>query len=643
MPDSDQRQERTPTRWYGITDAEVLLQRVRSEALALLQEHNTNIYGMDPESLKYPYGWVSPQESLNLVKEKDFRYESRYGTEVAQVELLDTDRGPINVTIFKLADMLVEINELDRKIRFTTKGITFEININEKFYKRPVTYIDESGVERTVIIEDHGLLNALTSPYVYYNTGYGEAILINDTTTEIRECQAKGEISFNPVKEKFPDGTTREFDDKGRVTSEQLPDGTITTWEYDLTIEKMLNRSLFSNTQMDGRYTLDGACDRDASHGLWDTLCDNIGNIYLKKVTRGNETAFYICDVYVGKMVKHGKGATPHRKTDASQHIDNLTQCYDAQGRLVEEIIGYMYTYPGNEYVEENSEYYERMNTYFANGNIKMTKMLGAPDGLKVGDSIYYDPDTDGKEIARTEYNGSLMYAADKPEARAAMKQRFLMAMEKGDIQEAKLALGMILNSFTPFNNPQFVVTDYSLLVRNDVIKFDIKVLDDGKILIGAIYEDRHWAGESFRGGGIEWYWKAAAVVIDLEGEGCGLVASCQTSRINVRHSSDPNQDLWNKLDDRFMTINPQTGELTIGFRVWGTWKESATLDLRAKIAEYDEFAASSKAEMQESGKTTADRVRQYKEATEQQIAEHIIPDSSIADQLESNGSEHNR
>ena len=44
-----------------------------------------------------------------------------------------------------------------------------------------------------------------------------------------------------------------------------------------------------------------------------------------------------------------------------------------------------------------------------------------------------------------------------------------------------------------------------------------MKVLDDGKVAFGAIYEDRHQINETFKGNGIECYWKATAIIWDPE------------------------------------------------------------------------------------------------------------------------------
>ena len=120
----------------------------------------------------------------------------------------------------------------------------------------------------------------------------------------------------------------------------------------------------------------------------------------------------------------------------------------------------------------------------------------------------------------------------------------------------------------------------------------------------------------------------SSAVIVDLQDDACGIVAECNTSRINVRHETNPNLDLWNKLDDNFMEIDEKTGELTVGLKRKGhaEWEVSASIDLKQKIAEYDKLAASIKNDVATPGhkKDIADQVKKFKEATEQQTEKNI-------------------
>jgi len=125
-----------------------------------------------------------------------------------------------------------------------------------------------------------------------------------------------------------------------------------------------------------------------------------------------------------------------------------------------------------------------------------------------------------------------------------------------------------------------------SLCVRNELQSTQLKVLDDGKVAFGAIYEDRHWVNETFKGNGIEWYWKASAIILDVE-KG-NIVASCSTARENVRHRTDPNLDLWNKIDNHdFMDFDGKT--LKVALKNASTKQEYAKASVEVDFEKYNQ------------------------------------------------------
>lgn len=276
------------------------------------------------------------------------------------------------------------------------------------------------------------------------------------------------------------------------------------------------------------------------------TTWEYIGEDTYKSVTKGNETLKYKNDEYTGKIVIEGQKSS----------------VYDANDRIVTE--------------EENGI----KKTYYKNGNIKTKE----DNGVTV---THYDPNDNEREIAY-EHMGQL-FVFNKKFA-AEMNKDYKEAIRKGNMQEAKsclLKMCMALNYF----EPRKYNTSCSMLVKNELQKYQIKDLGDGKVAFGAIFEDRHWVKETFRGNGIEWYWKGAAAIIDVEN--CGLVASCETANERVRHPTDSKYDLWNKLDSEFITIDEKNGKLTVGLKAdkknGGEYYTKASIDYKEKIVEYDE------------------------------------------------------
>ena len=583
---------------------EKLISQKRSEAETLLKKNNTNIFNVKPEQ------GVHGEPQLYLADWHDdhgyeYRYERRGDWEILIVYCKVDDGYGNERVICKHKDMILDLQEDvsstwkyleifqqgDVSIKLPGRGYSFRNKV--------VEYTDKFGTKKTFRMQNGDLLDDLMrdsySILRSYDAKY-TAILTNRFYSFL-----KGEsVGLEQISEKRTDGTTIEY--------EQDPD---------------LGRSLFEKEA--NHY--DGMSILDAMEKINDDVAkeklDAVNHHVLKKVSHDTETTFYINDVYLGKAVVDKEQPKGEYLGD---NLESVTHCYDCNGKLVEEYI-YRPVEPEN-IRKYGTPGYLVLMTYFDNGNIKMKKRLGGEPSLSEN-ATYYDPNDNGRHLAFTQFNNSLMYARDDPESRKAMKDRFEIAMKTNDLQEARLALKMIFTSLKPFGIPEKITTEGSVIVRGQLIKFAVKVLGDGKIAVGGIYEDRHWVNETYKGNGIEWYWKASAVIFDLQNDADGVVAECHTDRINVRHQTDPNRDLWNKLDDNFMEIDEKTGKLTVGLKreYHDEWEVSASIDLKQKIAEYDKLVASIKnndATTPEHKKDIAEKVKKYKEATEQQAEKNI-------------------
>ena len=586
--------------WPDVEDTDEYFNLAKAEAEKLLAQNKTNIYGPYSDAIGEEYG-LRCVSLHGLHGYNTLRYESLDGVEAVKgVEKVIDDRY-YNTwrarTIIKYKDMTVECDELRNKRRFIKGDIVIETSNDHGFYlgvdffgivkSVTGTYIDKSGIKTKFSIKDPVQLDMILERRFFTD---GEKMLYN--VNDIKK--ALDALELQKVSERLPDGTYREFDSFGRITSESLPDGKLTTWSY----EKIKSGD---NTWFDPFYRIYGL-------GYLDNFEYNHGIYAVRKVKQGNTTLFYINDGYAGKVVT----------TESEHGKEKHTYVYNYQDTLIEDTNESVFGLDNNHHM---TVIYK--TKYFDNGNKKSMETI-AGEGRSIGNVIYYDPEHNGREIAHTEYKGSLIYTNDYTEDRKAMKKCFEIAMTQGNKVEANKALELIANSFLKFR-PDHLSTDNSLLVLDDAIATDIKILDDGKILVGSVYEDRHWVGTTklLRGNGIEWYWKVAAVIIDLESESCGLVAECKTPRINVRHKTDPNQDLWNKIDrDEFMILDPKTGILTVGLKMdkehGNGWVVSKTVDVKTKIAEYDAFVAEVRAQQSpESIKSVSDKVQKFKEVSE--------------------------
>ena len=170
------------------------------------------------------------------------------------------------------------------------------------------------------------------------------------------------------------------------------------------------------------------------------------------------------------------------------------------------------------------------------------------------------------------------------------LKKRFERAVASGDMAKAKEILLQIFKS----TRPMYSHSDFcSLFIKNELKNFTFKYLGDGKVAIGRIYENRSWISENFilGGGGIQWHWMADAALINLTDDGFDLIASCESASVKVRHELDHKLDLWNKLDNEFLEIDPETGILTVGLKMdkkhGGEWVTKATIDIEKAFAKH--------------------------------------------------------
>jgi len=102
------------------------------------------------------------------------------------------------------------------------------------------------------------------------------------------------------------------------------------------------------------------------------------------------------------------------------------------------------------------------------------------------------------------------------------------------------------------------------MCVRDSLHSSNIKILDDGKIAFGAIYEDRNWIKETFIGNAVEWKWYGCVAVVDLAKQ--EIVDSARTKSIKVRDRQSSAKDIWQDIDTHnFMRVKNNTIEVKLG------------------------------------------------------------------------------
>ncbi|MBR0212785.1 MAG: hypothetical protein IJQ55_04215, partial [Alphaproteobacteria bacterium] len=484
----------TKSKETNVIDANELLEKVRTKAHKILEKHNTKICTFSFADR----GWQSRNWSssegipdLYMVKfqmdlfepfERDFWYEKRGDIEIATTFVKSTKpwlHEPVaNRMVLKLKNIMFYCDFEARTAFFIKDGIKVSWREGE-----PIKYKDKSGVEYTLAdyIFPHGIFGYRRENIIYDLDGFS---LGNSWETMLHTDMWKflENFDFLSVNEKYPDGTYREFDKDGRIIKDVSPDGTETIYAYPQELSLAMNKEekIFKLVS-DVEFVLKRISKTRIS-------------LVLKKVVKANETLYYLNNSYAGKVVtqketeKRGLG-----------EIVSGTYTYDSRDKLVESIETEYHFYPKS----SQKVYKTYKSEYFDNGNIKSKECIS---GVHSGDTIYYDPENNGKEIAHTTHNNSLLFAFNDPKARKAMKKSFEIAMKQGNMKEAKMALEAILNSFAGLK-PDYFHTGISLMVRGELIALDIKVLDDNKIAIGSVYENRYWVGTTplLRGNGIEW------------------------------------------------------------------------------------------------------------------------------------------
>lgn len=261
------------------------------------------------------------------------------------------------------------------------------------------------------------------------------------------------------------------------------------------------------------------------------------------------------------EITYHENGLKKHEK-----HIDGTEITYYASGYASGKIATKSYTRRETDNTDSTvHETYSVINNgellkreVFSGGTHKLTEYYegGKLRKEEMGEKTYYY-DKSG-ELAFYEEAGRVFFM-DQTASYKLLKKDFLEKIKEGKDEEAMQSFVTMCRAID-YKGHEYraLKPDGSLFVKNDLMHMQMQVLDDGKIAFGAIYEDRHWINETFKGNGIEWYWKASAIILDPETG--NVVASCGTGRLNVRHRTDPNKDLWNKIDGKdFMEFDGET------------------------------------------------------------------------------------
>jgi len=336
-----------------------------------------------------------------------------------------------------------------------------------------------------------------------------------ETATKMLACDGELPAEYKKflASEKLSDGTVRIWDDNGYIAHEKIPHVVERTWENGV-----LKEEIFGEGDLKEKIL----CGADPE------MIGYIKEILQKRYTFDTLPDGTVRTLYRGKVISENRPNGDYRVI--SSRRDGAGVWYTS--------------YPNG----------KRMFEWTSKDEYKKWNKDGTLQQKAGGGFTYY-------------YENGQMKSIEGPDGMYFVKEntehgRFKAALEAGDVREAESCLREIcLRATRRGRSLESRCDGVSLMVRNSLNHTQMKILDDGLVAFGAVFENRHWVEEKMLGGGIEWYWCAAAVLLDVE-KG-NVVASCNTDTINVRDRYDPRRDKWKYIDTQdFMDF--EDGKLTV-------------------------------------------------------------------------------
>jgi len=346
---------------------------------------------------------------------------------------------------------------------------------------------------------------------------------------------------FPLVYEKLPNGTERTYKN-GYTERECIPDLVCRAWDNGVLFFEQFNRFDILET----------------------VVYDD------KNVTSETRKDGTVCTFYQGKLVSENRPNYSHNTVTSRVDDNGVVRAFFPDGQP-------MFIYDGARY-----------QWWAQNGRVKQA--CGYVGGTKEKRNAvltqYFDTSNEKNGRLAAEGMGFVFIDGDFND----LKKNFDECIAKQDMKRAVAILKYIcLGADKIFNLHRQDYRAYdgiSMMARNCLDSTQIKVLDNGLIAFGVIFEDRYFVKSSFMGG-IEWYWRAVGIVLDIENG--AVVAKCATPCINVRDRFDPNKDKWKHIDTHDF-MNVKDGKLTVRLGAY----ESASCDI--DMEKYNQFLNAVKA-----------------------------------------------
>ena len=493
---------------------------------------------------------MAKRTKQKILSHKNINPETqRYMCKMVDNQLFEMVADPSSrFTVIKYGDVTIEYGK--SHIKYTDKDKTKEFDTEIAPVAGWVFNIKDNEFKEDDSVKSYYLSEAMNR-LCYSSSGGFNNYKFERLFDDILDCVKEDKLKLSLATERFKDGSLVSFDKDGRKIYEKLSDGTKISYYENGNKKK-----------------------EDLSDGTKISYYEN-GNKAKEDLSDGTKISYYE-NGYISKK-EYSTIVTQMWKHDS---VDILLPVVEKYSDTVDILLPV---------VEKYSDTVESQLVEKSIGNDVSTYKNGVIytqtyHGMHYPKTYYYDKN--GK-MAFGKYTGGQLIFCDQTVAYNHLKEQFKNELEKGNTEEALKSFIDMCEVIDYAGHEYDRHADFgSLCVRNELQGTQLKVLDDGKVAFGAIYEDRHWVNETFKGNGIEWYWKASAIILDVE-KG-NIVASCSTARENVRHRTDPNLDLWNKIDNHdFMDFDGKT--LKVAFKNASTKQEYAKASVEVDFEKYNQ------------------------------------------------------
>lgn len=384
----------------------------------------------------------------------------------------------------------------------------------------------------------------------------------DSTTSQYENCKIVDEFmesdgdkseqyrqKFSLIYEKLPNGTERIYENR-YVKKENIPNLVKRLW-----CDGILRRENFerSNIREYVRYDHENTTSEICKDGTIRTL-------------------------YHGKLVSENRPNYTHNTVTTNIDDRGIIRAFFPDGQL-------MFICDGGIYQQwDRNGLVKQKCGCFKSANADPKQELNPSNSAL---TYYYDTSTEENKLLAAEGWGFVFIDGKIKD----LKKNFDECMAKNDLNQAVEILKWMCLSmddiFRLWRQEYKAYDGISMMARNCLDSTQIKVLDNGLVAFGAIFEDRYFVKSSFMGG-IEWYWRAAGIVLDLENG--SVLAKCATPCINVRDRYDPNKDKWKHIDTHNF-VDVKDGKLAVRL---GSY-ESASYDI--DMEKYNQFLATVQAE----------------------------------------------